>query len=603
MIDLAALKLVIWDLDETFWKGTLSEGPVSPIPGRLALLENLSEHGIMNSVCSKNDERLALEKMEELGVARWIVFPSIDWTSKGTRIGMIVKRMGLRAENCLFIDDNALNLAEAASSVPGLQVSSPAYLPEIQAWLDRVPGEDKALTRLSHYRVLEKRKRAEEAAVDNETFLATAGVKVSLDEDCVPYKERILELIHRTNQLNFTKWRCSEEELDALLEDTDARCGSVRVSDRFGDYGISGFYAVREGRLQHFLFSCRVLGLGVEQYVFASLGYPALTVQGPVASQVHDGPAPVWINQPENDLPRACGTGSDKVVFKGNCELKQMSWYLDTSAVKEEFAYVNDRGQNIEYAIHSVNYLSFPFYGQQEREFILRECLFADAGMFGSDMYSPDVALILLSTLPEANLGVYRHKKSGIKIAFGEGRFPLTDPQNWDGYIRGEIFTSGNAFTRDWLERFSAEWESLGPLTPEEVVSNARMLLQRIAPRAKVCYILGSEMPYLGNTQPNYEGRHLVHAEINRRLRLLADQESRIALIDVNDYLRDQKDFTDNINHFQRRVYYEMARKANAIIADCTGSPLKGKGRYYLWSRTLIDRLQQSGLCQLFKRR
>ena len=50
------IKLVIWDLDETFWKGTFSEGNVE-IPDRNRnLLALLTDIGIVNSICSKNDE-------------------------------------------------------------------------------------------------------------------------------------------------------------------------------------------------------------------------------------------------------------------------------------------------------------------------------------------------------------------------------------------------------------------------------------------------------------------------------------------------------------------------------------------------------------------
>ena len=52
--------------------------------------------------------------------------------------------------------------------------------------------------------------------------------------------------------------------------------GYVRVRDRYGDYGICGFYSVarHEGALVDFLFSCRVLNMGVEQWLYEKLGRP-----------------------------------------------------------------------------------------------------------------------------------------------------------------------------------------------------------------------------------------------------------------------------------------------------------------------------------------
>lgn len=47
------IKLVIWDLDETFWEGTLSEEGISIIEDNLKLVKELSKRGIVNSICSK----------------------------------------------------------------------------------------------------------------------------------------------------------------------------------------------------------------------------------------------------------------------------------------------------------------------------------------------------------------------------------------------------------------------------------------------------------------------------------------------------------------------------------------------------------------------
>ena len=52
--DITKAKLVIWDLDETFWDGTLTEGGIKFKPENLKLVQELVTKGIMNSICSKN---------------------------------------------------------------------------------------------------------------------------------------------------------------------------------------------------------------------------------------------------------------------------------------------------------------------------------------------------------------------------------------------------------------------------------------------------------------------------------------------------------------------------------------------------------------------
>ena len=111
-VDISKIKLIIWDLDETFWEGTLSEGGLTAC-NNIELVKRLSYDGIINSVCSKNDYPKAEKALIDLGINDFFVFKSIDWTPKGPRIKQLIKDMGLRPTNVLFIDDNIVNLNEA----------------------------------------------------------------------------------------------------------------------------------------------------------------------------------------------------------------------------------------------------------------------------------------------------------------------------------------------------------------------------------------------------------------------------------------------------------------------------------------------------------
>ncbi len=69
-------------------------------------------------------------------------------------------------------------------------------------------------------------------------------------------------------------------------------------------------------------------------------------------------------------------------------------------------------------------------------------------------------------------------------------------------------------------------------------------------------------------------------------------------MIDFNDFIRGQEDFNNNINHFQRRVYYEVANQANEYISRLTGIRLQQKGHLYLLYKTLIDKIGNTGFYQ-----
>ena len=77
-MDYSKIKIIIWDLDDTFWKGTLSEGGVDAIPENIELVKTASRHGVINSICSKNTKDETLQRLNEMGVQDYFVFPSID---------------------------------------------------------------------------------------------------------------------------------------------------------------------------------------------------------------------------------------------------------------------------------------------------------------------------------------------------------------------------------------------------------------------------------------------------------------------------------------------------------------------------------------------
>jgi hypothetical protein len=75
--------------------------------------------------------------------------------------------------------------------------------------------------------------------------------------------------------------RETEEERHRLMTDLHAfgfNAGVVRVRDKYGDYGIAEFFmtlaTLHEYRLEHFVFSCRIMNMGVEQYIFEYLNKP-----------------------------------------------------------------------------------------------------------------------------------------------------------------------------------------------------------------------------------------------------------------------------------------------------------------------------------------
>ena len=579
MYDFDKIKLVIWDLDETFWSGILSEGPVTLIPDNLALVRRLTDVGIVNSICSKNDRESAEAELQKQGIREKFVFLSVNWEPKGQRIKKTIADMQLRPVNVLFIDDNPSNLNEALFYCPELMTALPKDIPELYKKALACTKEDLQHSRLKQYRVLEQKQEEKKEFSSNEEFLYSSDIRVEFGYDCAAHIDRIHDLIRRSNQLNFTKVRSAKEELSALFRDETAKCGYVSVSDRFGDYGITGFYAVKNGELVHFCFSCRTLGMGIEQYVYASLGRPKLKIVGDVVSNL-DMELPDWINQKSDHGGGAAGLAvqngtAHSVLIKGPCDLFQIMPYIENrSVIDTEFTYVNQNGVTIESTGHTTHIVEAMRLSQEQKRRVLQEVPFADAGMYSDRIYTGGHRLVIISILADANLGVYRRKGTGERLAFLEGFHPITEKANWEPYIRGEYSHAGFHFTEQNLKEFSAQYEFAGINTPEQIVENLRFIREHLPKECALAVMLGGELYYEKNTFPAYENRHLVHKKINAAVRAAAP-ELDIKLIDVNRYLVDQSSFYDHFNHYIKPVYYQLAGEIVELIQEQTGAEVK----------------------------
>ena len=251
----------------------------------------------MNSICSKNEYEPTMVELKKLSIWDYFVFASINWENKGQRVKNIIDQMALRPINVLFIDDNTFNLNEAKHFLPELHIATPDIIPNIIEQVKNIEKNDVKHKRLHQYKILEEKVIDSKAYDSNEAFLYASNIRVEICKDCMAIKERIHELILRTNQLNYTKKRISLEELEVILTDSNYDCGYVEVVDNYGDYGVVGFYAKINNRLEHFLFSCRTMGQMIEQYVYAQLGFPEIAIVGEVRTKLNKIDCPAWINQ------------------------------------------------------------------------------------------------------------------------------------------------------------------------------------------------------------------------------------------------------------------------------------------------------------------
>lgn len=557
------LKLVIWDLDETFWNGTLSEGEVTPKENCIAIVKELTNRGIINSISSKNNFEQAKNALMEWDIWDYFVFPTIDWEPKGANVKMIIDNCQLRNPSVLFIDDNTMNLREVEYYNPGIQTMNANEVDNILAMLEAKGKDDTAHSRLKQYKILEKKASFKTACSDNVDFLRKSEITISVLTDLMPLKARVLELINRTNQLNFTKERLDENQVEALLTDSQYECAAVKVTDKFGDYGICGFYALnkKERKLKHFLFSCRILNLGVEEFIYQKLDKPSLTIVQPVSSLIDSLRKIDWITENENiDKEPAKKSNTSKkvkILFVGGCDLSQLCHYIDCNkfTVVTDFNYPNKRGVPV-HREHTV-YLRDNLEATLQEKNLIAELPFGDDvdDFFDMKLFEGDYDILVYSPLMNYTHDVYRHKKSGFKVAIG-------------GYGTTEsYFHSMNAIGE--VERFENEYVFEGQQTVEDFKEDLKWLISKI--KKPIIFLNGSEVP---DFNPNEKGACNRHKIMNLALNEVVADHVNCFVIDVRKYVTSRREVKDNLRHYQRTVYVSLAEDVMSLVSQ---SKIKAK--------------------------
>ncbi len=272
-----AIKILVWDLDNTLWQGTLAEGDdVRPRPGVLRVLKTLDERGVLHSIASRNDHDDAMARLEALGLADYFLRPQIDWGAKSAALPRIAEGLNLGLDAFAFIDDQPFERAEVSHVHPQVTVYAAEDLDSLLRRPELMPRfiTDESALRRGMYVAESARQTIEDSfAGPQEDFLAGLGMRMTIQPARLEDLQRAEELTVRTNQLNATGYTYSYEELDAFRRSAEHLLLVASLDDRFGTYGKIGLALMEQrGRvwtLKLLLMSCRVMSRGVGSVLLA----------------------------------------------------------------------------------------------------------------------------------------------------------------------------------------------------------------------------------------------------------------------------------------------------------------------------------------------
>jgi len=289
-LSVPAAKVLVLDCDNTLWRGVIGEDGLDGIeitaPFRAVQQFAIALHdkGILVCLVSKNAEADVLEVFERRQdmrlKANHVVAHRINWLPKSANLASLAEEINLGLEAFVFLDDNPVECAQMRAELPQVvTVQMPADA-QVESLLQNLWMFDKLVTttedtiRTRMYRENTARRALESTVGDIGQFMAALGLNIDIAAPSEDEWQRIEQLTQRTNQFNFTTRRQTLAQLKSMQSD-GALVLRVRVSDRFGDYGLVGaIVAHREGNgvtVDNWMLSCRVLGRGVEHAMLRRL--------------------------------------------------------------------------------------------------------------------------------------------------------------------------------------------------------------------------------------------------------------------------------------------------------------------------------------------
>ena len=573
------IKLVIWDLDETFWKGTLSEEGIHIVENNLNIVKHLVDRGIMNSIASKNDYDVVKKVLTESKMWDYFIFPCIDWKPKGEMIKWILNKAQLRDENTLFIDDNHLNLTQAKFHSPNLNVAGPEFIDKILSHKSFSEKDDKTHSRLKQYKILEAKEENKKSFSNDEEFLVNSNIKAEIIKNTQNYFDRIFELIERTNQLNFTKKRISKNDLRTLLNNPDFDNACIQVKDKYGDYGIAGFYSLNKQNheLEQFLFSCRILNLGIEQYIYALIGFPKMKIVPDVASQINNTEIPSWINSNDTTIEDVIKKNKKRkeynLLLKGGCDLEQIFHYLQHENInlKTEFPFTFKSYHQLRNDCTLCMRNSVEL-NRETQDRLIKEVPFMGRPLFETEMFNNDYDVLILSLVNNYWTVVYKEKATGIKIPSVHKIFDEVTGELNDYFKVRDV-----QYDEKLLNSFKESYDYQGELSPEEFKANLEFIRQKIT--RPIIFINGTEVPFVDRGFRPPELTKSVPAEriieMNQVLDDFIAENKNCYLLDIRKIVFKDTDMKYSVFQFKREIYIKIAENLLKILESFDNSKFK----------------------------
>ena len=290
-----AKKALIFDCDNTLWKGILGENGINGIElsaetknGRIfqeiqSIALSLSQKGVILGLCSKNNpedvDEVFTNHPDMILQDKHITIKKVNWSDKVLNLKNISQNLNIGLDSLVFIDDSPFEvnlIKELLPEVCVLQVPTILYeYPQmLRNNLDLFynlssTAEDHKKTEIYNEQMQRASVKTEFSSIED--YLASLKIIITIFKNDVSLVPRMAQMTQKTNQFNLTTKRYSEIEIENMVLSPTIDVFAFSVKDKYGDSGVTGLCIVdidnQNVFIDTFLMSCRVIGRNIE-YVF-----------------------------------------------------------------------------------------------------------------------------------------------------------------------------------------------------------------------------------------------------------------------------------------------------------------------------------------------
>lgn len=269
-------KAIVLDLDDTLWKGTLSEVGMNeikenmysyhgaPFIAFMNFIKTLAnELGLFITICSRNDSKIVQSTIAELDENIFPIKNHIDYiiannNDKSENIRKIAEQLSILPKSIVFIDDNQIVRDEVKNKLPEVFVPEWTNHSELVTQLivgcifERVELSLNSQNRRNQYKIIQTER--------TQNSLPTLNVKIIIDDK---HTESI-KLYSKSNQFKFS---LNDEKFDR-----DAKSLYFEIYRGNGENlgicsAITYTISYNTFLIHNWAISCRYFEIGLEEFI------------------------------------------------------------------------------------------------------------------------------------------------------------------------------------------------------------------------------------------------------------------------------------------------------------------------------------------------